>query len=258
LEHHSQLMVRELADLYVKRARSEGAQVVAARALASLGGHLQAAGRTMSLELFQQAVVFDPSNEAALLGLASYFEKRGGPYETSTLYLRQLVEHRPQSREGRLRLAVNLLRIADLPGEVAPEARRSEAVTLFEGLLEGEETDWIHSLAAQELARHHASSGRTDQALEVLRDALERLPGDQKLHVQMAFLLDSSRLTRRARKIAERLTVQATYPDTAPRGLYNQWPTSALFSDRRELQEGAARRLDVLSGAAGIVGRGEE
>ena len=246
LVHHSQEMVRGLAEEYARQGDSEGSRVTAARALASLGGYLQADGRQASMKLFYRSLELDPANEAALLGLAAFHEKRGGPYEESAKYLSRLVERRGTSREGRLRLAVNLLRIAD-HGTTPGRARYAEeAAEHLQRLLDGPENDWIYSLAAQEAARRLAKDGERGQAIEVLEKAVERMPDEQKLHVHLTYLLDRGQRSyeagKRARHLVDSLATQAP----AARGLYNQWPRQALDADRRELADGAAQRAATL------------
>ncbi|MEM9596952.1 MAG: VWA domain-containing protein [Acidobacteriota bacterium] len=251
LEFHSQGMVRRIADLYAERGDSEGSKVVAARALASLGGHLQAKGRTASLELFDRAVDLDPSNEAALLGLAAYYEKRGGPYDRVVAYLDRLVEARPASREGRLRLAINLLRVAELAVTLERSAKVAAAEAHFRRLMEEPGSDWIYSLAAQELARHLARTQQVKPATLALEEAIERRPEDQKLHIQLTYLRDRSHGAHQARKLAKRVSRELATRAPADRGRYNQWPSVAMDQDRRELDAGAAQRLGTLASALG-------
>ncbi len=240
LMHHSVRMVRELADLYAKEGASQGSKIVAARALASIGGHLQDNGQSASLELFARATELDPSNVSALLGLAAYYEKRGGPYDKAVDHLRQLIAAHPEHREGRLRLAVNLFRLG----------REDEARTLLTQLAAEGPADWIFSLAAQELARDHARQQRLAEAIAILEKALEERPQDQKLFIQLTYLYDRNHEPYKADQLAERLN-RALKAGEVVRGLYNEWPLQALEADRKELHRGAETRLPLVSEALG-------
>lgn len=229
--------VRQLTDGYAQSAGSAGARVLASDVLASLGGHLQESGRSASLELFEHALRLEPSHTAALLGLAAYYEKRGGPYETAVGHLERLVAAHPEHREGCLRLGINLLRLD----------RDPEGVARLESLLESSENDWVTSLAAQELARHHAREERIPAAIDLLRAALERLPGDQKLHLQLAWLLDRSSEPAAVRRLIEK--VARLEPASQPaRGRYNQWPRQDLEENRAELRRWCENRLKLVAG----------
>ncbi|MEM6454690.1 MAG: VWA domain-containing protein [Acidobacteriota bacterium] len=246
LMHHGLAMTRALAKRYVEAAGGVlGARKEAARALASLGGHLQAAGMRMGMRAFDAALVFDSDNEAALLGLAAFHEKHGGPYEHAVDALERLVAAHPESREGQLRLALNLLRL-----ERDVDRARGHLSALHSGTI----GDWIEILAAQELARLRAREGDLDGAIALMRHAVERAPDVQKLRIQLAYLLD--RAQRSGESVALLRGVRAPAPagpaaDADPaRSRYNQWPLRALVLDRQALQDGAVQRRGLLAAAA--------
>ena len=246
LELHSREMVIELATLYADRGKSEGSKVVASRAISSLGGYLLADGKSAAVGLLEKAANLDPRNEAAYLGLAAYYEKRGGPYESAVAALERLIDHQPDSREGRLRLAINQLRVAKTDN-VGEKSRRRSAEQLFTALLAAPENDWISSLAAQELARFEVEQGRLGEAVQVLEKTLLRRPADQEILVQLTFLYD--RLEKgNVPKLLDRVT-QGGGEGEAPRGRYNQWQSEALRRDRDQLQDGARQRLAILDQA---------
>ena len=256
LAHHSQTMLQELATTYARMGGSRGSKVVAARALASLGGHLESAGRQAGLRLFEQSLDLDDANEAALLGLAAFYEKRGGPYETAVRYLEQLIDRRPQSREGRLRLALNKIRVAEQGGVVGRQAQLKAAEKHLQFLLDGPESDWIYSLAAQETARLKADRGDLAKAIQLLDQALVRMPEEQKLHILRIYLMDRSKRAGSAQRAARHLASSLAGASPASRGRYNQWPSTALDADRRALREGAIRRITV-SRTGSATGAGE-
>ncbi len=243
LELHSRQMVTGLASLYAERGTGEGAKVVSSRALASLGGYLLADGRSAALELLEKAAALDRRNEAAYLGLAAYYEKRGGPYESAVEALQRLVASRPESREGRLRLAVNLLRVAKTDN-LGGKAKAKNAGEIFRSLLAAPENDWVTSLAAQELARFEFEGERLGTAIDLLEKTLARRPDDQEVMVQLAFFYD--RLERGAVPDLLSRIGQTAEPGEAPRGRYNQWQSEALARDRDELRDGARQRMPIL------------
>ncbi len=237
---HSVAMVRDLSELYVKKTKTEGARRVASQVLSSLGGHLQVGGVPTSRMLFNEALELEPTNEAALLGLAAHYEKYGGPFEESVRYLRQLTEAYPEHREGRLRLGVNLLRLE----------RVKAAVEVLEKLLVEEGSDWIYRLAAQELARQWLREDRFNDAIGVLETALGRAPGDQKLQIQLAFCYERNRRSFDSLRLAEEVEATTTGGEP-PRGRYNRWPNDALEYDREELRRMAQSRAQLLARALG-------
>ncbi len=255
LGRHGADMLVEVAAVYAPSARERGARVVAAQALASLGGHLQAVGQSQGLELFRAALEYQPGHAAALIGLAADPEKRGGPYDVAILHLDRLLESHPEHREGRLRLALNLIRLDAAHGEDLAAGQRRRALGVLEGLVAGSEADWIHALAAQELARLHATDGKIPQAIRVLKQASGRMPEEQKTRIQLAHLLD-----RAGRPVEAQAVLDDLRPDwtgmTPPRGRYNQWPNRALDADRAALAEGAAHRQPLLVRAARLDSTG--
>lgn len=236
LLHHTISMVKDVAALYVKKAGSQGAKVNAARMLASLAGHLQAAQQPASVALFEQVIELDPRNESAYLGLAAHYEKHFGPFESVVKYLELLLEVYPEHREGRLRLAINKLRLK----------KEKAAAKLLRGLLDEPESDWVFRLAAQELARYEMDQGRVSAAIQILEKAVRQAPGDQKLCIQLSFLYERNRRSNDAQRIAK-LARSGSPAAEAPRGRYNSWPKQALEQDRIELRQLAANRTALLA-----------
>jgi VWFA-related protein len=246
LELHSRQMVGELADLMAVQG-SDGVRVAAGQALASLGCALVADGRSAGFGLMEHSLEVDPANEATHLCMASYYEKFGGPYAKAVEWLEQLVARRPESREGRLRLAVNNLRVGDESGSVA---RRQLAAELFEGLIDEKRPDWVTSVASQELSRYWLRTRDFGRALEVLELAAVRQPADQELLVQLSFLYDRLGRDRSSQETVAR--VGEGRPGGA-RGRYNQWTSDALQVGRRELKVGAESRFLALDAALGTA-----
>ncbi len=235
---HSRMMVQELARLYQSAGEPPESLQLAARVLTSLGGALQQSGATTSANfLFDEVLEFSPGDEAALLGLSAFHEKMGN-YEKARDYLEQLVATNPDNEEGWLRYGLNLRRCDDLDGARLwiDKARRESAPS------------WVRSLAYQELARLEISSGSFERAEELLRQGIEELPGEQRLYLQLAMVLDRTGRGAESSEWVEKMTALPR-SDESPRYLYNRWPRSVIELGRRQLKETAESRRSVLAQA---------
>jgi len=241
---HTRTMARDLAVLYREQSGSEGAALVSSRLLTSLGGLLlQSAQQLPAAEMFQQAVELDARNTAALLGLAAIYEKNAQP-GSAVKYLRRALETDPGSAEGKLRLALNLKRLD----------QQEEARKLLEELTAAADSTWVTPLAYQELARLHSDREQTAEAEKVLRRALERLPDDARLTVQLAAVLDRRGEAREATALVEKiLTSAATRESVSSRYLYNTVRPEAFAESRSFLDENARARLPVLAQALSVA-----
>lgn len=242
----------ELAELYAKEGDPESAPVVTSRALSILGADLlDARVWTLGEHLLEKALELDPANETALLLLASQQEKVGS-YGEAVETLRALVRRNPKSAEGRLRLAVNLKRSGN-PGE---------GITLLQRLVSENNPPWTLMVAYSELAGHYLETGRTGEAARVLRQALDRLPSQPGLAIQLAFALDRQRRFRQARQVLDGLTSRETDPGASPRHRYTAWPQKGLEEARRLLADGTEARTPllgmVLEGTGSDEGSGEK
>jgi VWFA-related protein len=250
LELQSRLLVKSLADL-AEGGGDDAVRLAAANALASIGSTLLYEGRAAGFELLEKSLQLDPGNEPAHLGLAAYYEKFGGPYERAVEWLDQLVLRRPDSREGRLRLAINLLRLAGPAAAYWPHAEE-DARDHFERLVADPHDDWISSIAAQELARFQR--GEPAAAAALLEEALARRPEDAEIQIQLTYLYDRLGRAEKSKALAEKLGAAGAEPSRAagpsPRGRYNQWSSETLAAGRRELHDGAASRIAALRPAA--------
>lgn len=237
---HARSMTRDLAILYREQSGSEGAALVSSRILTSLGGMLQEAYQQLpAADMFQLAAEMDPRNTAALLGLATVFEKNAR-YETAVDTLRRLLATDPDHAEGKLRLAVNLHRLE----------KTEEAVPLLQGLAASKADDWIVSLAAQELADIHREKGKLDVSRKVLEAAVERIPTDPRLYVQLASVLDRTGQVRSAQDLMDKIMeLKQQSPAAEARFLYNTVREEAFLAARRFLDENAQSRLSVLAQA---------
>jgi len=234
--------VRLVGELYAPQNGTIGTRIVVARVLSSLAGHFQISGGGFGRDLFEEALRYDPVHASALLGLAAYPEKRGGPYEQAVGYLERLVRAHPDNREGRLRLAINLLR----SGTATESIRYSQrAERRLERLVQAPEADWIYVLAVQELVRMLTDEGDVEAAITLLEVATERVPENQKLRIMHAYCLD--RVGRRAEAHRVMVSIEPDRTGMEPaRGRYNKYPRQALAIDRRLLDEGVERRRALL------------
>ncbi|MEM7479815.1 MAG: tetratricopeptide repeat protein [Acidobacteriota bacterium] len=240
LGSHSRLMVEMLTERYLAAG---GEASVAADSLAALGGvlidvHLPSSGS----RLLQRARELEPGHPVALLGLAALFE-RFGSYGQARSLLLELVESHPQHREGRLRLAVNLLRTGD----------RSRAAELLAAIDGRTEESWIWSLARQEQTRLLLSQNRVGDALAVLTAAHAEAPRDAALALLLAHVHD--RLGNAAEAQALVAGVQPSNRKESPRMRYDRPPREA-FAGADQALAAAARNAQPLLLAALDDGQG--
>lgn len=235
LATHARQTAADLASLYAESAGTEGAATVASRALAVLGGDLlKARVWTLGEVLLEQALTLDPSNEAALLFLAAHQEKLGR-YADAVTTLRRLIGLNPKSAEGRLRLALNLERAGDTAAGQA----------ILRRLVSESNPDWTLTVAYTELAERRLEAGQAGEAALLLRQALDRLPGEQSLVIQLGYALDRQRLFLEARRVMDRLE-GAAGSDSSPRHRYAAWPQQGLEDAEVILSQGAGTRLPLL------------
>jgi tetratricopeptide (TPR) repeat protein len=246
LAGHASRIAASLADLYAREGGTEGSRILGARALASLGIFAQQSGvKLQGLGLMLHALEFDPTNEAALLGIATVHE-RSGNYHRAAERLLELLKVQPKHREGRLRMAVNLDRLGS-----PDQARR-----LLEELIAEPATDWEAAVAYQELARIHRQAGRLDRAESVLWEGLGRYPGDGRIRTQLAFVLDYQRKPQRALSVIQELT-DGRVPEEGPtpRRRYGLGPQEAYHDVLAGLDESSSARMSrlarLVNGSAG-------
>lgn len=237
LAGHASRIAASFADLYAREGGSEGSRVLGARALATLGIYAQQRGvKLQAMGLMLHALEYDPDNEAALLGIAAIHE-RSGNYHRAAEHLLELLEARPQHREGRLRMAVNLRRLED----------ERQARGLLEELVSEGARDWVASLAYEELGRIHREAGRTERAEEILWEGLERFPENGRLRTQLAFVLDQRRAPQRSLSVIQELTAGEGPYEPSARRLYGMGPQKAYQDALASLAESAATRMPRLA-----------
>ncbi|MEE8523453.1 MAG: hypothetical protein V3T72_05940 [Thermoanaerobaculia bacterium] len=230
----SRTLIEMLAEIYAERGGTQGSGVVAARALASLGGYLQEANLpASSREMFQRALGLDPLSHTAMLGLATSFE-RYGEYSKAIGVLERLVALHPDLAECRLRLAVDLKRLGV----------RGRAVELLERALELEAPAWIHSLARQELARSLIETSSLEQAAAVLEGGLGA-DAEQSTVALLAHVYDRLRRPGKSLELLDGIAPRPAAGSSA-RKAYDSWPEGPMAEVRQQLAEAAAMRRGLI------------
>jgi tetratricopeptide (TPR) repeat protein len=206
---------------------------------------LETGSRLSARKAFERALEHDRSQPAALLGGAG-IDEMYGQYPAVVESLERLVRLLPEHGEGRLRLAVNLRRLGKVE-EAEEQLRRG---------LEEDASDWIAILSYQELAELEYSEGRGEEAVELLRQARERFPDNQRLHVQLAALLDRLGRPAEAREALDQLDPQKGQDQDTPRMRYGQPSRWLALETRRTLEErGTAQRTRLLGALERILGK---
>ncbi len=234
LAYHATRMTVDLAGAYADKLAGARAQAEAAQALSSLAGYRQHDGALSQAERLFTRALDVAADGAALLGLATLYEKRG-LFAQAVPVFERLVAERPEDAEGALRLALN-------------RARTGQAAAAEESLGElasRPESDWIALLAHQELARLLIDDGRQSRAADVLRRALVRWPGHPTLQLHLAWVLDAQGASEASLELLEELGSLSAHP-AGERSRYNRWPGDLLANRRRALAETARSRLPDL------------
>lgn len=239
---HARSVTLDLVELYLRTGLSIQAKRQASAVLVSLGCELQRAGMSrLGERLLQRVLTLDHGNDIALLNLGAAAEIRG-EYDLAVGFLSELVDAHPLHGEGRLRLAINLLRLD----------RRRAARRHLETLVEGQHRRWVLSLAYQELAKLHLAANHMEEAHDLLEKALGRLPGDEKLHLQMAFVYDARNEIWKSNETLQRMTLRGGRRDrVSPRHVYTEWPEANLAEIRRSLEVAAEEQVADLERALG-------
>jgi len=242
LSTHSRQLAVETAERYARAAGDETARRLASSALSSFGAYLQTVQvRVTGRRLLERAVELDPANRFAMLHLAAGLEK-AADYGAASTALLELVAIDPKSPEGRVRLAINLRRLD----------RTAEAGVLLGRVIDEINPDWVLTLAYQELAAMRLAGGNTEGAVDLLEQAVGRLPTQGGLLLQLAYALDRSGQTTRSHQVLGRLVpVDGSEESASPRHRYNKWPEAGGDTERAAFEEAALVRLPVLAAAVG-------
>ncbi|HEY7214761.1 MAG TPA: tetratricopeptide repeat protein [Thermoanaerobaculia bacterium] len=233
-------MAREVFVRLVDLYRQSGQAELARRFEAVFGILLLRSGvQSRANQLFQRVLAEDPGNEMVLLELATSAERRG-MHQEATGHLNALLRAHPKNREARLRRALDLKHLGNT----------AEAMDILRELIREEPVDWCLHIAYQELARMLTAGGQPG-AEKLLREGLERMPGDEKLTLQLAAALERGGLRGEARDVLARFKLEGDDAGGAARRRYNHPPDSLLESLVAELDREATQRMPALVAAVG-------
>jgi tetratricopeptide (TPR) repeat protein len=245
---HTREMIFALAGLAAQPGNEAG-RTTAVRLLLGLASRLaESSSEGLRDRIFQQVLAFDKNEPAALLYLAAKAEHDGRYPEAASRLQELLSQHPdgPDTAEARLRLAVNLRRLG----------KPADADRLLDSLRQaGAEPTWVITLACQETGRALLAAGRLDDAERSLHTALERLPGDEKLLLELASAFDQRNDPAQARQILAGFHPVQDSTESA-RHRYNRLPTEALDRAWNELVRSAPEGLPALAEALQAMRKG--
>lgn len=244
LSTHNRELVFRLVDLYAERNGSPEGRRRASRFLMGLAAEMiWTAPPSLRARVFQQILAYDGRQEGAILCLAVDAERQGR-YGDAVGYLERLG---PGHGEARLRLAVNLARLGK-----AQEARKVLREVSDPALPPEKTEPWLLAIAWQETARLQIAAGDLDGAEKTLREALQRLPEDDKLALQLGLVRDLRKDPRGARDAVAGLG-KTPGAGGAARHRYNQLPVESLDQAWTEMQESAVERIPALAAVLGVT-----
>ena len=239
LAAHSRTMALELAETYAERVDTLEARVFAGWMLTSFGSfHQLSRSVSTSIAVYRRALELDPSNRAAIMGIAVSFERRA-EYERAIEALQQALRIDRKNAEARLRLALCALRHQGMDKVAA-------RIQLERVIADSEAEPWVRSVAFQELARFYLEEEQTDAAERVIRRGLAELPGDQQLSIQLAALLDARRRPREALQVLGEIDT-GDWNHFSPRQIYDRWPTKGLDEAREMMRQIMLDRLPLIA-----------
>ncbi|MDY7093723.1 MAG: tetratricopeptide repeat protein [Acidobacteriota bacterium] len=231
---HSRSQVLRLGQIYVQRTPDgrEAGRTLAA-ALVSMAGYLQEVGSNLSAaQTYDQALELSRDYPPALLGLAVLREAYG-EYDEAVKLLRRMIRRQPENSEARLRLGVNLRR----------SGNSRQADEILRRCLGEDNPRWVRTIAYQELAELAVAEERPAEAVELLRQGLAELPGEARLAIQLAAVLDRLGRSAQASAVLEDMEALGVSRRPSARFRYGRWPRASLLQARRMLREQGREHL---------------
>ena len=201
----------------------------------------QAGASSTARDLLERALLLNPEYRPGMLSLGFSFERASDYIEAARAY-RRLVNAHPNFDEGRLRLGINLIR--------TDESRAGEE--LLRSLLQDGARPWIEAIAAQELVQLLVKKGRESDAEREVRDALERMPDDQRLWILLAAILELS--DRHGEAIEVLGDLPPASRGVSPRARYAEWPALGVGASQAHLTALAAEGEPALKAALSTQG----
>jgi predicted Zn-dependent protease len=236
---------RRMAITYAEQlARLEPGNRFSERLMVNMAADLaQTGASSRAHELLGRTVRLDPGYRAALLSLGFSYEQNGAYYEAGMTY-RRLVEAHSDDAEGRLRLAVNLIRVGN----------DDEGLEILRSLLGEDVLPWVKTIAAQELVRSLLETRKNEEAERAVRAALVQMPQDQRLWILLAGILEQSNRYDEAVEAVSNLP--SATRGVSPRARYAEWPSLGVGASQSALAARSAEALPALRAA--LAGRGGE
>jgi tetratricopeptide (TPR) repeat protein len=215
LAGHSWDLAASLAEVAARRQPDPVPAGFAEAVLVGLASDLVQGSALMSARsLLDRTLAVSPANPPALLALGAV-EERAAHYPEAVEAFRRLARTHPEHAEGNLRLAINLRRLG----------AREEAGAHLRKLVDGSPPHWVAALAHQELADQLTEEGRLEDARSVLVRGIEVVPGNQRLKIQLAYVLDRMGRARESTGLLEDLDRTPSAEGDSPRVLYARWPS---------------------------------
>jgi len=183
----------------------------------------------------------DPGDEIVLLELAAAAD-RSGDRAGAAGYLTTLLRAHPENRDAHLRLILARARLGQSAGQTA------EAEDGLRALIREETGGWRLTLAYQELARLLRAHD-PGAAESILREGLARLPGDEKLTLLLAAVLERKGDRAAAREAIAGLTPEGNDGGGAARNRYNRPAEEPFGTVLADLDREAATRQPALAAA---------
>ena len=233
LATHSRVLMERLAELYVDSAGSQGARVLAARALTSLGGYLQKGGLTStSQRLFRRSVELDPVSTASALALGISYEQIGA-YGRAVDTFETMLRRHPKSTEALFRLAMSYERMGN----------RRAAQSMLEKAGHSGGEPWLRSLILQETSRRELALGRVSDAVDRMADVAHPTAASR---IWTAYLQDRNGRAHEAKDMLRPILEGDTDPaQESARKRYDGPPQGAFSETRHELSQAAASRFHL-------------
>lgn len=233
---HTRRVIEAFTELWLDRSKRPDTRARAAELLAHLAATLQNLGLdATAARLFRRSIDVDKGCPAGLIGMAAGLE-RSGAYRPAVRFLEQLVDAHPDHAEGRLRLAVNDLRLGS----------GSRAEKLLGSCLGRDTPQWVRIVAYQELARVELGRGRLDAARSLLDRAGQEGIEDEQITLLRAYVLDRQNRTREAYDAAAMVTAAQAGSGGSARLRYGQWPHDDQDAIRRRLDEATPAAWEAL------------
>ena len=242
LAGHSRLLIGELAGWILRQGLVAENSRPIADLLTSLAEYAESHFMMFESQILLRTVLgVHDDHEAARLLLALSYE-RVGFHDRARDELLKLLSYNSKSMETRLRLAVMLARAGDY--ELSIEQLRR--------LIRERPVDWLMALGYQTLAQSLGRLDRLDEAVSTLRQAIGRLPNEQRLYIQLAYWLDRSGRRDEALEILGAIPY-GTGSASSHRLRYAEHTSSSIEPLRRELATNVGVRLPRLAVAVARV-----